>query len=126
MALFLFLDSFGQHLHQPFEAAHGFNLRFFFIGEEFLGKFLEPLGGDVGVKSALNALQALEDMAKHPVELVDVLLVFHEGRARQVVEVIHRPVDDCLVERLHEHEVFFQRYGKLGFAQLCEEAAEHG
>ena len=78
-------------------------------------------GGDI----VAHPLQPLEHVGEDLVELVDVLLVFHEGGAGEVVEIVDRTVDDHLVQALHEHEVFLQRHRHLGLAKLGEETHEH-
>jgi len=45
-----------------------------------LADLFEPFGGNVGRADSVHLFQALEDVAEHLVEPVDVLLVLHEGR----------------------------------------------
>ena len=116
----------GERLHQLVEAAHLLDHLLFLFGEEFVGQGLQPFGGDVGGSHVGELFQPLEHMAEHLVETVEVLLVLHQGRAGQVVEVVDRLIDHVAVERLHEHEVLFQGDRHLGLTQLGKEVHEHG
>jgi hypothetical protein len=99
--------------------------RLFLVGQELLGQGFQPLGRDVGGDAVIDRFQALEDVAEHAVELVEVLLVLHQAGAGQEVEVLDRAVDDVLVQGLHEHQVLAQADRDLGLAELGEEAKEH-
>ena len=126
MALFLLLKALLQGFHQFLEAAHGLDLVHFFLGEEFLGHLAQPFLGNVGhVDGVCHAVEALEDVSEHLVELVDIALVLHQGRAGQVIEILDIRIDDLFVHGFHEHQVFLQRHRHFGFAQFIEEVEEH-
>jgi len=128
VALFFLLlaHALSQGFHQLVEAAHGLDLRLFLIREELVGNALEPFGGNVGDAKTFDLVQTLEHMAEDLIEAVQVLLVLHQGGPGQEVEVLHRTVDDRLVQGFHEHQVFLERHRDLGVAQLGEETHEHG
>jgi hypothetical protein len=96
------------------------------LGQIELGQRAQPLLGDVRLRRLAHEIKALEDVAEHPVELVEVALVLHQRCARQVVEVLHPAVGEIRLQRLHQGEVLLQRDGHLGGFQLVEEGGEHG
>ena len=127
MALLLLFEALLQRLHQLLEAAHGLDFVHLFLAQEFLGHLAQPFLGNVGhVDGIRHAVQALEDVAEHLVELVDIALILHQGGARQVIKVSHLHIDDLFVHRLHQHQVFLQRDRHFGFTQFIEEVEEHG
>ena len=65
---------------QLVEAAHRLDLLLLLLGEIFLGELLQPLGRDLGRERLLHQFEALEDVAEHAVELVEVALVLHQRR----------------------------------------------
>ena len=71
-------------------------------------------------------LEALEDVAEHLVELVEVALVLHQDGARQIVEVVDAVVGDVLLHALHQGEVLLDGDRHLGRTQFEEEVGEHG
>ena len=79
-----------------------------------------------------GAFHALEICAKGLVELVEVLLVLHQCRAGQVIEVVHaarigvgRPHHVGL-QGLQQRQEFLDRHRQLGIAQGVEERDQHG
>ena len=73
----------------------------------------------------LDQIEALEHVAEHAVELVEIALVLHQRRARQVVEILDPAVGEILLHRLHQREIFAQRHRHAGRSQLVEEGGEH-
>ena len=73
----------------------------------------------------LDQIEALEDVAEDAIELVEIALVLHQRRAREIVEVLHPAAGEVLFHRLHQREVFAQRHRKAGGFQLVKEGREH-
>src|SRR5580693_8687794 len=48
-------------------------------------------------------------------------IIFHQGGTRQIIEVLDRVIDHVLIQRLHQHEVLFQRHRHFGLTKLGEE-----
>jgi hypothetical protein len=127
VAALLFLEALGQRLHQLVPAKL-LDLRLFFFGEIFLGEFAEPLFRDLRRAGIVrHQIEALEDMAEHAVEFVEVALVFHECCARQEIEILDTPVGEIGVgvECLHQREIFTHGDGQARGFQLVEEVDEH-
>ena len=117
------LAQHGFHARHALEQ-HGLQLLAF--GEELLGELAQPFLRDLGGDALPGRrLEALEDVPEHLVELVEVALVLHQDRARQVVEVVDRIIGDVLLHRLHERQVLLDGDRHLGLAQLEEEVGEH-
>ena len=57
----------------------------------FSASFFSHSSGISAVERLLHQLEALEDVAEHAVELVEVALVLHQRGARQIVEVLDPP-----------------------------------
>ena len=114
-----------QRLQQLVEAAHRLDLLLLLLGEVFLGELLQPLGRNVGRERLLHQFEALEHMAEHAVELVEVALVLHQRRARQIVEILDAAAGEVGLHRLHQRQVFAQRHRHAGGFQLMEEGDEH-
>ena len=115
-----------QRLQKLLEPAHGLDLLFLFLGEIFLGELLQPLGRDLGLDGVAEHFQALEDMAEHAVELVEVALVLHQRGARQIVEILDPARGQIGLHRLHQGEILAQRHRHAGGFEFLEEIDEHG
>ncbi len=98
VAALLLLEALLQFLHQLVETAERLDLRLLLIGEEAVGEALQPVVRDV-VRLFSRRFEALEDVAENPVELVEVALVLHQRRAREVVEFLRRALDHLAVHR---------------------------
>ena len=114
-----------QRLEQLVEAAHRLDLLLLLLGEIFLGELLQPLGRDFGRERLAHQFEALEDVAEHAVELVEIALVLHQRRARQIVEVLDPAAGEIGVHRLHQRQIFAQRHRHAGGFQLVKEGDEH-
>ena len=75
--------------------------------------------------ASLDQVEALEHVAEDAVELVEIALVLHQRRAREIVEILDPPVGEILLHRLHQGEVFAQRHRQAGLLELMEEGREH-
>jgi hypothetical protein len=65
-------------------------------------------------------------MAKHPVEAVEVPLVFHERGARQEIEFVDVEPRDPFPHRLQQGQELAQARRHLCGAQFEKEGDEHG
>ena len=81
--------------------------------------------GISAVSASLDEIEALEDVAEHAIELVEIALVLHQRRARQIIEILDTARGDILLHRLHQREVFAQRHRHAGGLKLVEEGREH-
>ncbi len=91
VAALLLLQPLLQRLHQLVEAAERLDQLLFLLGQVLLGELAQPFLGQVGDVDrvfARNRLDAPEDMGEHLVEAVDVALVLHQRRARQIIEAL--------------------------------------
>ena len=80
----------------------------------FLRQLLEPLEGNFRVHRLLDEIEALEYVAEDAIEAVEIALVLHQGRAREVVEILDPPAGEVHLHRLHQREVFAQRHRNAG------------
>ena len=64
-------------------------------------------------------------MPEHAVELVEVALVLHQRRARQIVEILDPARGEVLIHRLHQRKIFAQRDRQAGAFEFGEEFDEH-
>ena len=92
----------------------------------FSASFFSHSAGNFGRERLLHQFEALEHVAEHAVELVEVALVLHQRGARQIVEVLDAAAGEIGLHRLHQREVFAQRHRHAGGLQLMEEGDEHG
>ena len=126
VALLLLLETLLQRLHQLLPAAHRLDLGLLLVGQKLLGELAQPFFGNFrGDALGGQRFQSLEDMAEHAVELVEVALVLHQHRARQVVEVVDLVVGDALLHGLHQRQVLLDGDRHLGLTQFEEEVGEH-
>src|SRR5690606_34617231 len=124
VALLLLLEDLAQPLHQLVEAAQGLDRGLLLGGELALHHPPEPLLGDVE-RELGDRFDALEVGAERAVELVEVALVLDERGLREMVEVVDRRGDDLALHGFEQHQVFLDRDGQLGAAQVLEEVDQH-
>ena len=72
-----------------------------------------------------SKLETFEDVAEDLIEAIEVALVFHERRAREIVEILDAIAGDAGADGLEQRQVLFQRHRHFGGAQLGEEGLEH-
>ena len=125
MAALLLGQPLAQRFEQLVEPAHGLDLLLLFFGEIFLGELLQPLGRDLGLGRVGQQFEPLEHVAEHAVELVEIALVLHQRRARQVIEVLDPAAGEIGLHRLHQRQIFAQRHRHAGAFQLVEKGDEH-
>ena len=126
VAALLLGEALLQRLQQLVEAAHRLDLLLLFLGEIFVGELLQPLGRNFGRRApSLQQLEALEHVAEHAVELVEVALVLHQRGARQIIEILDAAAGEVGLHRLHQRQIFAQRHRHAGGLQLVEEGDEH-
>ena len=101
------------------------------LGGEFAFQdFLQPLQGhffgEVG-----DHFDALEIRAKSPVKFIEMLFVFDQGGAAQVIKVIHAAriavgADHIGLQGFEQAEVFLDRHGQFSGSQRVEKINQHG
>ena len=91
----------------------------------FSASFFSHSAGISAASASLDQFEALEHVAEHAVELVEVALVLHQRGARQIVEVLDPAAGEVGLHRLHQRQVFAQRHRDAGGFQLVEEGDEH-
>src|SRR6266571_4212264 len=122
---FLLLEAFLERLHEFFPAAQRLDHRLFLRRQIQLGVPEEPFERHVEFDSG-DRLDSLEIFAESAVELVEILLVLDQSRARQVVELVDRGRDDVFLHRLEQRQPLHDRDRDLVVLELDEEAGEHG
>ena len=105
VAFLLLLQALLQRLHQLLEAAQGLDFRHLLRGKHLLGELLEPFLRDFSRLLFRDEIQPVEALAEDLIELVDVLLVLHQGRAGEVVELVHPIAGDVLLHRFQQGQV---------------------
>ena len=106
MALLLFLEPLFQRLHQLVPAPERLDLALFLLGEIALGHQSQPILRNLRGDVFAHRFDPLEDMAEGPVEFIKIAFVFHKRRTGEVVEILHPPVRQIGVHRLHQGEIF--------------------
>jgi hypothetical protein len=125
---FLFLEPLLQGFHQLVEAAQRLDQLLFLLGQVSFGQPAEPFLGDVGDVEGIRAAQrldALEDMSEDLVETVDMALVLHQRRAREVVESLDVIIDQTGLKPFQQRQIFPERNGNPRGLQFEEEGDEH-
>ncbi len=125
MTFFLFLEALFQLLHDLFPAAQGLDLRLFLVRQVQLRQLAQPFLRNFRRGALLGRLQTLEDLAEHPVELVQVALVLHQAATGEVVKIVHVIAGHAGFHGLQKHQVFLQAAGNLGRFQFEEKIEEH-
>ena len=126
MAAFLFGEATAQRFQELVEAAHRLDQPLLLLGEIFFHQLFQPFGGDFGGKCLLQKFHALEHLAEHPVELVEIALVLHQRGAGEVVEILDAARGEILLHRLQQGQIFAQGHRHAGGLELLEKADEHG
>ena len=121
----LLFQTLLQLLHQLLEAAHRLDERLVLLAELKLGLATEPLLRDLAVQRVEELLHSLEVGAEALVEAVEVPLVLHERRAREVIEVVHAQHGDPALERLEQGQVLVDRDRDVVPAEPEEEVDQH-
>ncbi len=114
-----------QGLHQFLPAAERLDLLFLRLGQKPLSEPFQPGLGEFGL-GVRQGLDALEAMPEHPVEAVEMPLVFDQRGAREKIEFLDVEHGDAPFHRLHQGEVLAQRDRHFCLAQFGEKREEHG
>ena len=125
VAALLLLEALLQLLHDLVPAAERLDLGLLLVRQIELGHRAQPLLRDLRLQRLAHQLEALEDVAEHLVELVEVALVLHQRGAGEIVEVLDAAIGQVRLHRLHQGEVLLQGDRHLGGFQLMEEGGEH-
>ena len=70
----------------------------------FSVSFLSHSSGISAVSASLDEIEPLEHVAEDAVEAVEIALVLHQRRARQIVEILDAAAGEVLFHRLHERQ----------------------
>ena len=125
VAPLLLLQALLQLLHQLLEAAHRLDERLVLLAQGQLGLPPQPLLGDLPVQRVEEFLHALEVCPEALVEAVEVPLVLHERRPREVVEVVHAQHRDPALEGFEQGQVLVDRDRHVVPAKTEEEVDQH-
>ena len=127
MPALLFHQPLAQRLHQLVEPAKRLDLRAFFLGQEFLGHFAQPFGGDFhrGFRRAGRRFQPLEDFAENTVKAIQMAFILHERSARQMVEILHIKARHAGLHGAQQRQIFRNGSRHTGSAQRNDEGREH-
>ena len=68
----------------------------------FSASFFSHSAGISAVSASLEQVEALEHVAEHAVELVEIALVLHQGGARKIVEILDAAAGEVLLHRFHQ------------------------
>lgn len=89
VALFLLFQALLEGLDELFQPAQRLDPGFLFIGELFLEFAAQPLVGNQRFDGGVHVLDALEPGGKGAIEAVEVALILHHDRARDLIERLH-------------------------------------
>jgi len=112
----LLLEPLLECLQQLFPAAERLDLRFLLLGEVCARSVSAASRRATRHRARERLLDALEVRGKCTIEAIEVLLILHERRACEPVEVVHAEARDAGLERLEQRQVLCQRNGDSGFA----------
>src|SRR5690606_22868858 len=98
VAALLLGEALAQLLHDLFPAAELFDLPLLLFGEVELADGAQPFLRDMRLDGVTHQLEALEDVAEHLVEAVQVALVLHQRGAGEIIEVLHAAVGEVGLE----------------------------
>jgi len=125
VAALLLGEALAQLLHDLFPAAELFDFPLLLFGEVELADGAQPFLRDMRLDGVAHQLEALEDVAEHLVEAVQVALVLHQRGAGEIVEVLHAAVGEVGLEGFHQRQILLQRHRQAGGSELMEEVDEH-
>ena len=96
MALLLFLEPLLERLHDLFPRPKRLDRLHLLGSQVFFGNGLQPFFGNIGLVLAIGSQDAFEDLGKDLVETIEQSFIFHEYRARKIIEFLGIPLDDVL------------------------------
>ena len=64
-------------------------------------------------------------MTEHTVEFVQIALVLHQCRAREIIKILDLARGEIGVHGLHQRQIFAQRHRDARLFQLLEKSDEH-
>ncbi len=125
MTALLLGEALFQLLHDLVPTAKRLDPGLVFVAQVEFGDAAQPFLRDFGDAGVGQRFEALEDMAEDLIEAVEVALVLHERRAREVVEIFDAAIGDAGAHGVEQRQVFLERDGELRVAKLGEEGREH-
>lgn len=125
MAFLLFFQALLEFFNQLVQTAEGLDLRAFFVGQRTLEFLAQPIFGNQRLQVIVEFLQTVEVGAERPVELVEMSLVLHQNRPRQVIKLVHIGEGHALFQRIDQVEQFAHRHRHLGCTHFVEQVEQH-
>jgi len=125
MAFFLLFKALFERLDQLVQPAQGLQLGAVFGAQRAFEFLAQPVFGDQRLKVLVEVLQAIEIGAKRPVELVEVTLVLHQNRSRQVIKLVHVGEGHPVFQGIDQVQQFTHRNRHLGRAHFIEQIKQH-
>ena len=127
MPALLFRQPLAERFHQLVKTAKRFDLGAFFLGQEFLGHFAQPFGGDFdrGFRCTGRRFQPFEDFAKDAIEAVQMAFILHQRGARQMIEILHIKTRHTGLQRAQQRQIFRDGSRHTGSAQRDDEGRKH-
>ena len=121
----LLLEPLLQRFQHFVQAAERLDQRFLLLGQLIFQLPAQPVVGNLGQELVPGHLDALKELAEHPVEAVEVFLVLHQGGAGEVVETIYRRLRHLDFQPLQKHQELPQGDRHPGFTQFEKKRNQH-
>jgi hypothetical protein len=125
MPALLLCEPLAQGLEQLVETAQRLDLLLLLLGQILLGELFQPFRRDFRRRGLAHQFEALEHVAEHAIELVEIALILHQRGAREIVEVVDATRREVGVHRFHQRQIFAQRHRDAGGLELMQERDEH-
>ena len=116
----------AQRLHDLLPAAEFVDLGLLFVGEIERRDRPQPFVGNIGLDRLAHQVEALEDVAKHLIEAIEVPLVFDECQPRQIIEILDLAVGAPGLHGLEQRQILLHGDRQLGGTQFGEKLCQHG
>ena len=126
MAFLLLFEPPLQRLHQLVPATERFNLGLLFVRQGALTETPQPVVGNARREAIEDFFGAFEMRRKSAIESIEVALVFHQARARQVIELFRTSIGELGLQSFQQCQKFRDRDWNARIAQFEEEGNQHG
>src|SRR5881227_1095532 len=90
----------------------------------FSASFFSHSAGISAVSIAWSRFSSPLNVAPKTRSNLSIALVLHQGRAREIIEIVNRSAGEIGVERAHQRQIFAQRDRDLRLAERGEEIQE--
>ena len=98
MPALLLLEPLVQFFENLVQSAEGLDQALLLVGQVLLGEFAQPRVRDLGHESSPADVNTPEDGTEDAIEAVEVALVLHQCRAREIVEFLRAVTGETAVE----------------------------